>query len=303
MENVRQSLLGTILLMVMALSATAAAQHDHAHTQPPGNPEGIQAQLTRTATLNRAGSAVEVAVTWATPQYFAQEMPAQEADWAHTSGVVLLVDETNHDAAALPEPWVGTELQLQAAGSSYPVARSAQLEAPEHHRRTMVRFEVSPFEAGEMLLPLGGETLTWNAADWFGLQPGERVIEFIAQAAGFDPAEIVVRSGERIAVVFKNPTALEHHFHIMGMEPEDLRWFQMGEHALSEYRLELLDRAERVTGHLCTSDSGLCRLGTNVHLHANAGQFDVVGFVAGKPGRYLIVCPLHENMRAEFVVQ
>ena len=281
----------------------AVAQHDHEHEAPVADPGSLGEQLTRSTVVEHAGVSFDIGVVWATPAFFAAEMPEAAATWQPANGMVFLVDETTH-SEDLPEASVADGVVLLAGGDML-LPEQVEVTSPEpHHRLTTLRFALSPYRDGDVILRFAsGEELSWSPGIWFGLAPDEQIIEVAANDEGFAPSEIVVEAGVPLVFVFQNSSDVEHHFHIMDLEPQDLRWFLLEQHDIDAFDLALLETAERSGGHMCTSASGICRLGTNVHLHANPQQFDAVGFVAPKPGRYLIVCPLHAEMRAELVVR
>lgn len=281
----------------------AVAQHDHEHEAPVADLGSLGEQLTRTAVVQHGGVSFDIDVVWATPALFAADMPEAAGRWQPASGMVFLLDETTH-SEDLPEDSPAAGVVLLAGGDVL-LPEQVEVTTPEpHHRLTTVRFALSPYLDGDVTLRFaGGEELSWSPGRWFGLAPEEQIIEVAANDEGFAPREIVVDAGVPLVFVFQNSSDEEHHFHIMDLAPQDLRWFLLQQHDIDAFDLALLETAERSGGHMCTSASGICRLGTNVHLHANPQQFDAVGFVAPKPGRYLIVCPLHAEMRAELVVR
>lgn len=285
------------------LLGAAAAQHEHDHEAPAFDPDGLRAQLTRTTVVDFAGANYDISAVWATPALFAAEMPDAAEQWQAASSLVFLIDETSH-SAELPDasPLDGAVLLV---ASEILLPERIEVTTPaEHHRLTILRFARSPYQDADVTLQLaGGQQLSWSPGSWFGLAADERIIEVTADDTGFSPSEMVVDAGVPLVFVFQNRSNREHHFHIMDLDPQDLRWFLLQQHDLELFDRALLETAERSTGHLCTSESGICRLGTNVHLHANPQQFDAVGFVAATPGSYLVVCPLHAEMRAEIVVR
>lgn len=292
----------TVLLTGRGWAQTA---HDHHHEAPPTDDPGtIADQLTRTTSVHLGDADVQVSALWATPAYYAMEStPEQAALWRPRDSIVMRVDETTHtDYLPAATATAGATLVIDGA----PLSPTEQVvdTSVEHHRITTLRFDLSPYRSSIVTLRLSdGQELTWDAGRWFGLSPDERIIEVSADANGFEPKLIEAQAGQPLVFLFKNESTLEHHFHIMELEPVDLRWFMLANHDMATFDLAVLDTAERTTGHVCDSETGLCRLGTNVHLHANPRQFDAVGFIAPKPGRYVIVCPLHESMRAELVVR
>ena len=293
------------LCLLVPGAALAQSAHDHHHDAPPTDETAtIGDQLTRVTTLHLADADVEVDALWGTPAYFSMERaPDEAAAWKPGSGIVMVIDETTH-TDYLPPASAADEARLEVDGVLIEPVKRAVDTSVEHHRVTTLRFAVSPYQAGEVaLLLVDGQRLAWDAGRWFGPSPDEQIIEVVADAAGFLPRTIHATAGQPLVFLFENTSDLEHHFHIMDLEPVDLRWFMLQHHDMATFDVAVLDTAERTTGHVCDSETGLCRLGTNVHLHANPRQFDAVGFIAPKPGRYTIVCPLHENMRAELIVE
>lgn len=312
--NATHHVLVAIAALVVLMAGSALAQdHDHEHAEPPSSENGLnlREQLVQATVVARDGLDLSVEAVWATPAYFrfgdamafGTDRAAATEAWAPSTGTVFVIDETTH-TDRIPEASLATDLELVVDGRVYQPERVRAGEAEEHHRSTIVRFAPSPYQDAGMTLRLAnGDELTWRTAEWFGVSSDERVINVIANEDGFSPGTLRVQAGEPLVFVFQNPTDLEHHFHILDLEPEGLRWFLMPNQELSSFEPALLETAERVTGHMCTSETGICRLATNVHLHANPQAFDAVGFVAPTPGTYEIVCPLHAEMSAEIVVQ
>jgi uncharacterized cupredoxin-like copper-binding protein len=145
--------------------------------------------------------------------------------------------------------------------------------------------------AGSEILPALGEH-GWH----------HQVVEVTATADGFSPSVFTVRQGEPFIVVFSNPSDVEHHFHIMGLEPVDLSWFMVMENGLDQFDLDALFAVERAKDHICDSVTGICRLGINVHLHANPGSFDAIMFTAPTAGTFVIEDPLHPELLATIIV-
>ncbi len=310
LRGLRRRRLWVALLACLVAMGMAFAQdddHDHEHAAPPPGlgsmADQLSDQLGRTTTVQVGDADVEITATWATPAWFRAAEPEALDAWSPTDRIVVRIDETTH-GADLPATSAVVAPTLIVDGTRYAAERSEVDTSEEHHRITTVSFALSPYQPGEVALELeGGTTFAWDAGRWFGLSPDERSVVVRATDDGFKPTRLRVDAGQPLIFVFQNESETEHHFHIMGLQPVDLRWFQMAVHDLDDYGPDALRTGERMTGHMCTSDSGICRLGTNVHLHANPHEFDAVGFVAPESGTFLVVCPLHAEMTAELIVR
>lgn len=302
---VRRRRLATALLTTLLTLGVASGQHEHHAAPDPGEFPEVQDQLSRVVSVSDGMDDMTVTVAWATPGYFAALLPDQVDEWNPDTAMVFRVDETNH-SESLPAWSVAAEAVLRVNGVDYQPTRVESAQAAEHHFATMIAFDVTPYQDGDVTLRFpGGDELVWDAGSWFGVSDSERVITVVASDDGFQPEQIEVAVGEPIVVVFQNESGVEHHFHVLGLDPENLRWVKVPDErrTLASYDRAVLDTAERITGHICDSDTGICQLATNVHLHADPGTFDAVGFIAAQAGRYQVVCPLHPEMVATFVVQ
>jgi hypothetical protein len=131
---------------------------------------------------------------------------------------------------------------------------------------------------------------------------GLQVVEVWVDEHGFAPSTVEVEAGRPLILVFFNPTDREHHYHIIDLEPDELAWFMVVENELDMYDLEVLFAVERALDHICDAETGICRLGINVHMHANPKRFDAIMFTAPVAGSFTVEDPLHPSMRATFVV-
>jgi len=303
--RVARRTIGTVLLAVLLSMGAGTAQHEHHAAPDPGEFPEVQDQLSRSFSTSDGMGELTVTAAWATPGYFAAVLPDQFEEWNPDTTMVFRIDETTH-TESLPAWSLAAEPVLTVNGVDYLPTRVEAADAAEHHFATMIAFDVTPYQDGDVTLRFpGGDELVWDAASWFGLSDAERVITVVATDDGFEPKEIEVAAGEPIVVVFQNESEVEHHFHVLDLDPENLRWVKVPDErrTLATYDRDVLETAERITGHICDSDTGICQLATNVHLHADPGTFDAVGFVAAQAGRYQVVCPLHPAMVATFVVQ
>ncbi len=117
---------------------------------------------------------------------------------------------------------------------------------------------------------------------------------------GFQPSSLTLPAGERIQLLVRNHGSREHHFHIMGLVPEDMLWLEQGRDGLAEGSGDDVDEAEHaahhagatqlVPFHTCTS--GICPTENAVHAHAEPGEVDVVWFTATNRGTFEVVDPL-----------
>jgi plastocyanin len=177
-------------------------------------------------------------------------------------------------------------LVVGVLGSTATSQRSGTTTTDEH-----AHLHIAHLSGSEILPPL-------DATGW-----EYQLVEVAANDGGFTPGVVHVKAGIPIILVFSNTSSNEHHFHISELEPQELSWFMVIENALDLYDVEVLFAVERAKDHICDSVTGICRLGINVHLHANPMSFDAIMFTASKPGEYVVDCPLHPELTALFVVE
>lgn len=124
---------------------------------------------------------------------------------------------------------------------------------------------------------------------------------------GIAPSVLSLPAGMPVRLVVRNRGAQGHHFHVQGVKPSEMLWLAKdfesgsviqvgGEDHLAHHSGQMLPQ------HICTSRTGLCPTGLDVHAHAGPGEIDIIEFTATEPGIYLATCPLHPGMQSRVVV-
>lgn len=124
--------------------------------------------------------------------------------------------------------------------------------------------------------------------------PGQeaRVIVLRATDNGYDPPVIRLAAGEPVLVLLQNAGTDEHHLHVLGLSPRDLYWVPRAAADGEQVDIHNLHHEGKLPFHICNSKYGLCPIGIDVHLHANAGDYDAIGFTPTTPGTYRFHCPI-----------
>ena len=128
-------------------------------------------------------------------------------------------------------------------------------------------------------------------------QPEARVVAVRATDQGFEPSSIQVVAGEPVIILLQNMGTDEHHFHIQSLNPNDLYWLPHTPKDGEQVDIHTLHHEGKLPYHICNSKFGICPTGLDVHLHANAGDYDMVGFTPTQAGTFKFNCPLpgHEE--------
>lgn len=234
-------------------------------------------------------SAVEVRIINANPHHRLTQVTYRDSEG---EAGVLIDDSTAvlSLVAAVAEHPLRLEWQLQgnadvASGSEIaPTAVEGDAATHSHdHPAVLANSDILP--------PLGEQGKEYQ------------LVSVVASDSVFTPNVIHVKAGEPLVVLFNNPTDTEHHFHINELEPEDLSWFMVDNNRLDAYETSTLLNVSRAADHICDSATGICKLGINVHLHANPQSFDAVMFTAPVVGSFEVECPLHDHATTIFVVE
>ncbi len=126
---------------------------------------------------------------------------------------------------------------------------------------------------------------------------------------GFEPATIEIPAGERVRLVVRNRTRIEHHYRVVGLEATDLLWLAEPE---TEQREGVSDEAHDAhhnnmwVAWRAPSPAGVQPTGDEVHLwaylYSPGGGRDAMVFTPTTPGTYEVVCPLHPEHSGTVVV-
>jgi cytochrome c-type biogenesis protein len=123
--------------------------------------------------------------------------------------------------------------------------------------------------------------------------------------AGIDPAAVFIPAGRTIQLMLRNRGSMEHHYRIVGLEPDELMWLTrpdtpaQGLTADTEH-----DHHNRqIVRQRAISPGGIRPTGREVHGYAAGGSgVDVVFFRATQAGTFVVRCDLHPEKTGTVVV-
>ena len=127
--------------------------------------------------------------------------------------------------------------------------------------------------------------------------------------AGFVPASVHLSLGQRVQLVVRNRTGVEHHYDVLGMKADDILWIADPMPAkpdgMSEEDHDAHHAADFVPWR-APSIAGIEIAPNEVHAwtyeYAPGGGKDVLRFTPTVAGTYKVVCPLHPGLVGEVVV-
>ena len=261
----------------------------------------LDEDIIRRKDVQHNGYEIEVSAVWGTENFFDQMMPNSKERWEPDQGFVFLVTYAVHEGD-LPEDI--PEATLQIDDDEFSASEAEDRQTHPHHRTTILRFPVSSTPGVTPVLNVGNEQLDWSPRlridqmD-YGLAADElsnaTVHHVIATDDGFSPADLELKVGEPVILVFDNRNGnAEHHFHALGMEPDTLFWLRKSA-SMSPDDPDGLRSAEPLPFHLCSSDL-VCPTGLDIHTHAEPGGWDAIFFIPTETGEYDITDPLDENV-------
>jgi hypothetical protein len=165
----------------------------------------------------------------------------------------------------------------------------------------------------------GDGTVAWVEPD---RESSTLFLDVILTDEGPEPKTLFIPAGRHIRLTLRNRTGHEHHYRVVGLHPEDMRWLLFPE--IDEYELEemtqeelealdvggRIDDVEHVLHHLRPvfvpfreeSLSGIKPLANEVHGYTQRGQIDVVTFYATNTGRFVVEDLRYPELTAEVVV-
>jgi len=127
-----------------------------------------------------------------------------------------------------------------------------------------------------------------------------------ATDTGYQPSSIKVRVGEPVIILLQNRGSDEHHLHVQVLNPQDLYWLPHTPGEGEQVDIHMLHHEGKLPYHICNSKYGICPTGLDAHLHANAGDYDMIGITPTRAGTFKFLCPIpgHEEqgLVGEFVV-
>lgn len=115
------------------------------------------------------------------------------------------------------------------------------------------------------------------------------------------PASIFVPAGRPVQLTLRNRGTREHHYHVVGLAPEDLWWIERGAPRPSVVADEEDDEHSnhhdrQVTRVRAGSPMGVRPSGREVHAYvAVPGEIDIVFFKASQTGRFAVRCDVHDE--------
>jgi uncharacterized cupredoxin-like copper-binding protein len=118
-----------------------------------------------------------------------------------------------------------------------------------------------------------------------------------ATDTGFQPSSLEVTVGEPVIILLQNMGTDEHHLHILDLNPKDLYWLPRTPKEGEQADIHTLHHEGKLPYHICNSKYGICPTGMGVHLHADAGDYDMIGFTPTRAGTFKFSCPIpgHEE--------
>ncbi|MEX2502622.1 MAG: hypothetical protein WD336_09615 [Trueperaceae bacterium] len=327
MRQVRTTLARALCAtLVLAWTASAAlAQDDQAaHDADPAatsEPLTIQeAMMKWTRSGDRSATDpdgdmqhMSVDLTLAHAEFFeAGGNPVPEAI-ADGREVVFFLTENIH-VGEMSDQVTSFRLYVDDDAGPFEAAEVELLSPDPHHRTHRLVYRLPEGASGVLidddteslaLIAKGGDrplVLSWHLDDEYVAAPnlnlsGAEVQWIHATDTGYDPGMIEVEVGRPVILVFDNPTADEHHFHVHSLPIGDtMRWLVSVQDGA--YGDDALRSASQHDSHICDSEAGYCPTGQWLHLHANPGGTDAVAFVPQELGTFHVSCPIHEDHSA-----
>lgn len=126
---------------------------------------------------------------------------------------------------------------------------------------------------------------------------------------GFQPSSISIPVDQRVKLVVRNRTSVEHHYKIVGLVPANLLWLAEPETVAREGVTDEEHDAHHASSYVAwraPSFTGIQPRGDEVHAwayrYSPGGGKDVVLFTATNTGTFPVVCPLHPGLAGEVTV-
>jgi plastocyanin len=123
---------------------------------------------------------------------------------------------------------------------------------------------------------------------------------------GFTPRTVSVPVGRPVQLVVRNRGSSEHHYHVAGLHPAAMLWLSKADLLPAGEEVDREHGGHHPQGflpyHVCTSRTGLCPTGRDVHAHADPRDVDVLVFTPTERGTFDAFCPLHRDLRGTVVV-
>jgi hypothetical protein len=122
-------------------------------------------------------------------------------------------------------------------------------------------------------------------------RPFYRTVNVAISNAGIEPASVFVAAGQPVQLMLRNRGTSEHHYRVVGLAPDELRWMDRHEGAPEKPGADNHDHHIRtfVTSR-APSPAGIAPSGREVHGYVTGARIvDVVLFTATEPGTFEVV--------------
>jgi cytochrome c-type biogenesis protein len=111
---------------------------------------------------------------------------------------------------------------------------------------------------------------------------------------GIEPSVLFVPAGRPIQLMLRNRGTTEHHYHVIGLAPDDLTWVIPGVSAGAASSEEHNHHNRTYVRTRAASPAGITPTGQEVHAYVSEEQrIDVVLFNATQTGTYVVKCDRH----------
>ena len=111
---------------------------------------------------------------------------------------------------------------------------------------------------------------------------------------GIEPSVLFVPAGRPIQLMLRNRGTTEHHYHVVGLAPDDLTWVIPGVSAGAASSEEHNHHNRTYVRTRAASPAGITPTGQEVHAYVSEEQrIDVVLFTATQTGTYVVKCDRH----------
>jgi cytochrome c-type biogenesis protein len=156
--------------------------------------------------------------------------------------------------------------------------------------------------AAEPQAPPAGEVQPHDAADHDAVHellsgpPVEYLTLNVAVSdTGIEPPVLFVPAGRPVQLLVRNRGTVEHHYHVVGMVPDDLTWVTRGVAETGTGSDGDHDHHNRAFVRTrSASPAGITPVGNEVHAYVTPAQgLDVVLFTATRTGTFVVKCDLH----------
>ena len=112
---------------------------------------------------------------------------------------------------------------------------------------------------------------------------------------GIEPSALFVPAGRPVQLLVRSRGTSEHHYHVVGMVPDDLTWVTRGVAGMGGRSDTDHDHHNRAFVRTrAASPAGITPAGNEVHAYVTPAQgVDVVLFTATRTGTFVVKCDLH----------